>query len=201
MFNDPTGNILADASDPVWKVGAGIVVFILWGIAAMASAVRKQKQQERLRQQQLWAEVQRETGGLREATPPFAVQIPVPPPPPPPLAARVPPEWMMPQGVIVQPPPVPVPVPQRAQRRGKQSKRNRQVGPVAAAPAQVVQATLEAIQASRSPAPAPSINQPAPPPANAAALHRWLSARTLRSQFILTEILQPPLALREPRQL
>ena len=33
--------------------------------------------------------------------------------------------------------------------------------------------------------------------ANAAALTRWLTADTLRSQFILTEILQPPLALRE----
>jgi hypothetical protein len=40
----------------------------------------------------------------------------------------------------------------------------------------------------------------AAPPANAVALHRWLSAGTLRSQFILTEILQPPLALREPRE-
>jgi len=33
--------------------------------------------------------------------------------------------------------------------------------------------------------------------ANAAALSRWLTPETLRSQFILTEILQPPLALRE----
>jgi hypothetical protein len=36
--------------------------------------------------------------------------------------------------------------------------------------------------------------------ANAAALSRWLTPKTLRSQFILTEILQPPLALREPRE-
>ena len=35
--------------------------------------------------------------------------------------------------------------------------------------------------------------------ANAAALSRWLTPRTMRSQFILTEVLQPPLALREPQ--
>jgi cell division protein FtsN len=33
----------------------------------------------------------------------------------------------------------------------------------------------------------------------AAAINRWLTPQTLRSQFILTEILQPPLGLREPR--
>jgi hypothetical protein len=31
---------------------------------------------------------------------------------------------------------------------------------------------------------------------NAVALHRWLTPQTLRRQFILTEVLQPPLALR-----
>ena len=40
--------------------------------------------------------------------------------------------------------------------------------------------------------------QPAPA-ARAAAVSKWLTADTLRSQFILTEILQPPLALRERR--
>ena len=37
------------------------------------------------------------------------------------------------------------------------------------------------------------------PGANATAVARWLRPDTLRQQFILTEILQPPLALREPR--
>jgi hypothetical protein len=35
--------------------------------------------------------------------------------------------------------------------------------------------------------------------AGAESVHRWFRPQTLRSQFILTEILQPPLALREPR--
>jgi hypothetical protein len=37
------------------------------------------------------------------------------------------------------------------------------------------------------------------PSAGAESIHRWFQPRTLRSQFILTEILQPPLSLREPR--
>jgi len=37
------------------------------------------------------------------------------------------------------------------------------------------------------------------PGATAVALARWLRPDTLRRQFMLTEILQPPLALREPR--
>jgi hypothetical protein len=35
--------------------------------------------------------------------------------------------------------------------------------------------------------------------ATATALHQWLSPQTMRHQFILTELLQPPLALREER--
>lgn len=38
---------------------------------------------------------------------------------------------------------------------------------------------------------------PAVHSATAASLHRWLTPKTLRQQFILTEILQPPLTLRE----
>jgi hypothetical protein len=34
---------------------------------------------------------------------------------------------------------------------------------------------------------------------NAESLHGWLRPETLRQQFMLTEVLQPPLALREPR--
>ena len=40
---------------------------------------------------------------------------------------------------------------------------------------------------------------PAQPSARAQSLHHWFQPQTLRAQFILTEILQPPLALREPR--
>ena len=35
--------------------------------------------------------------------------------------------------------------------------------------------------------------------ANALAIRRWLNPTTLKQQFILTELFQPPIALREPR--
>jgi hypothetical protein len=40
---------------------------------------------------------------------------------------------------------------------------------------------------------------PGLPSARAQSIHHWFQPQTLRAQFILTEILQPPLALREPR--
>jgi len=61
--------------------------------------------------------------------------------------------------------------------------------------------------AARKPAPAA---RPEPPPARpvttastratAPAIRRWLNPATLRSQYILTELLQPPLGLRPPQE-
>lgn len=52
--------------------------------------------------------------------------------------------------------------------------------------------------AGGSSAPAPARGQSAPV-ATARSLAQWMRPETLRSQFILTEILKPPLALRPPR--
>ena len=49
-----------------------------------------------------------------------------------------------------------------------------------------------------SPAPAPRRGARLPA-ATAPAVAQWMRPETLRSQFILTEILKPPLALRPPR--
>jgi hypothetical protein len=39
----------------------------------------------------------------------------------------------------------------------------------------------------------------APASADAASIHRWLSSGTLRTEYILTEIFQPPLSMRGER--
>jgi len=47
----------------------------------------------------------------------------------------------------------------------------------------------------------PAVPPAAPPPplsVSAASLRRWLRPEVMRNQFILTEIFQPPLALRPP---
>jgi hypothetical protein len=49
-------------------------------------------------------------------------------------------------------------------------------------------------------APVPAAKtRPAPATAKAASIARWAKPNNLRSQFILTEVLKPPLAMREPR--
>ena len=78
-------------------------------------------------------------------------------------------------------PPLPVPV------RKKHSAAPPPRGQPQAAPQRAVQV-------------APPQQAARPVMATAPAIHRWMQPTTLRSQFILTEILKPPLALRPPRQ-
>jgi len=44
----------------------------------------------------------------------------------------------------------------------------------------------------------PSVQSPRP--AFAASLNRWLKPNTLQKQFVITEIFQPPLGLRDQMQ-
>jgi hypothetical protein len=61
------------------------------------------------------------------------------------------------------------------------------------------EAGAESPVASRTTAIIPAAAAPKRPKvsANASAVAKWLRPDTLRQQFILTEILQPPLALRD----
>jgi hypothetical protein len=52
-----------------------------------------------------------------------------------------------------------------------------------------------------TPIASPTSSERAPVSANATALRAWLQPKTLRQQFMLTEVFQPPLALRDPDQL
>jgi len=79
---------------------------------------------------------------------------------------------------------------QAAQRRPKKQKAPAAQATPLSAPLPPLPAAPEVPQAS---------TPRKPTGADAAALSRWLTPRTLRSQFILTEILQPPLALREEK--
>jgi hypothetical protein len=48
----------------------------------------------------------------------------------------------------------------------------------------------------------PPMKTVAPPAtASASAIRQWLRPATLRSQFILTELLRPPVGLRDPDEL
>jgi hypothetical protein len=135
---------------------------------------------------------------FRGRQPPAGPGFPNLPPRPP---AAPPP---VPQGPATRIPLPPPDLGKPAQRSGPQRQRQpvrtgpgrgRQPAPVVArppvAPVQTVQASLSA-----PPPPPPMVKRPAPA-VDAAVIRRWLRPGTLRSQYILTEIFQPPLALRD----
>jgi hypothetical protein len=114
------------------------------------------------------------------------------------------------------PPPRRVPAPARVQQRpqqqsqpGRRSKRRRQGQP---APPPIPSASIPTLELAES-SPASTATSPGSalvtdqktaavlPAVDARTLRRWLNPQTLRSQYILTEILQPPLALRQERHL
>lgn len=75
-------------------------------------------------------------------------------------------------------------------------------GRVAAPPVVAPQAAQPPRKRRQTLAPASAAIQPkprtTPATAKAATISRWAQPRTLRSQFILTEVLKPPLSLRKP---
>jgi hypothetical protein len=194
--------ILADTAEHVGAIIFMIVVFVLWGFGALASAVNRQKkrQAEEARRREMFERMQREARArdmatARQRTP---VAPPLPPPPPrPPLLPTAPPLPV--QSPRPHAPPLP-PSPPRQQRKGKRTRPvpswQEPLPPqtevqTASGHAFADRAEGTAQQAVRSKQPTPA--------ARAAAVSKWLTADTIRSQFILTEILQPPLALREDR--
>jgi len=82
------------------------------------------------------------------------------------------------------------------QTQGQRKTRGRRPAP----PPLVVKAAapVAVVREVAVPAAAPPTARKAPPVV-ATSLHNWLSPAVLQRQFILTEILQPPLALREQK--
>lgn len=185
--------ILAD-SDVNWpKLIFGAIFLIIWAISAFVSWINKQQQEAKRRRvrEELEGTARRTQMQMRQqmrerAIPPriaegLAQRFPdvlLPPAPPPP---------------IPQPRrPVPIPRPAQAPRRAiKQAPTAR---PVSLPPPPIL---LEEV--SQAPLASPTLAPPRPRAkiaVDAAALSKWMNPATLRQQFMLTEILQPPLALR-----
>jgi hypothetical protein len=179
--------ILAE-TDPAAKV-IFITIFVLWVLGAIGKVLAGKSGQRRLqeslqRTRQAMEQDQRQQARRRmPATPPRLA---------PEIQRRLPP--MMPNRA---------PMPRQAPRK-----------PMRAAPIQpkrvqqIPQPQTIKKQALAPPAPEQTISPIAQVPstskplmqASAPTLIRWLRPETLRQQFILTEIFQPPLALREQRK-
>lgn len=171
--------ILADAEDWLRLLPLAIPI-LLWLIVSVAEAV-KGTSKKTPRRPRPPAQRRPETQPARPTG-----RRPVPPPRVQPPAMRVP------------PPPVPVP------RKPAQSRPPKRKAPPPVRRPEELEVILEAVPSRMRASTSPITDQPqkSQPPATATALqlHRWLQPPTLQSQFILTEILQPPVSLRERRE-
>jgi hypothetical protein len=173
-----------------------IVLIVIWTISGVASAMNKAKEQERRRlvRRQIEREAQ---GSPRAPRLPRTQVIPTEPPPPQRATPQMIEQFLAGQGlpppvrvaprVQREPAPIPVPAGPRRVAKGKQKR------PVAAIPVEVAVAPAPVA----APAPVRPVARPQPVTVNANTLSSWLRPGTLRKQFILTEILSPPLSMRE----
>ena len=194
----------------------GMIFLFIWLVSAFVSWVNKQQQQLRQRQMRLEAEAAARMGH-RPPPPPQPVARHQQPMPQAPVSPRRPPQRIA-EGiaqrfpdVLLPPTPLPPPIPQQQHRqrpapppppapRPAQQRRpaKQQQPPRRAVPSLPPQPVVELTPAD---VPYVNITQPAArtkaPTVDAGAIHAWMKPATLRQQFILTELLQPPLAMRE----
>ncbi|MEA2710355.1 MAG: hypothetical protein QOF78_2956 [Phycisphaerales bacterium] len=182
-----------------------IILVVIWVLSAIASAVSKQQEVQRRRQfRELMDQPQGQAVSRR------------PPPPPPlhPAYAIRHPEMTAPPSQSSQPQrarvqmPAPQAVPQQRLQPKQQPRRPRPavVGP-RRAPAMALPPPIPVLQADDAPparataqgAKPVAAKRPAAKSATAPTISRWLQPATLRQQFILTEVFQPPLGMRAER--
>jgi hypothetical protein len=195
------------------KIIFGAIFLIIWAISAFVSWINKQQQEAKRRRvrEELEGVSQRVGAAMRQAQrrPP-----PMPPPRQPQriaegLAQRFP-DVLLPPAPLPPPPipqqqrrPMPVPrqtMPPKPVRRAPKQPQVRRPAPLPP-PVQPPLMVLEEVtpQTTSPISDAPQTARSgarAKPPVDAVALAKWLKPATLRQQFMLTEILQPPLALR-----
>ena len=180
----------------------GIIFLIIWGISAVVSWLNKQQQQARRRRMELEMEQAQRIGRMANRAPPQ------PPPVRRPAPQRIS-EGIAQRFPDVLLPPAPPPIPQQRQRpapmpppqRPKPAPRR-----VAKQPRRAVPALPPEPMVDLAPMEVPFVNITEPvtrakaPTVDAGAIRGWMTPDTLRQQFILTEILQPPLGMRTDPQ-
>ena len=194
-----------------------IILIVIWTLSGIATWMNKQKEAERRRM------IRAQMGQSPDI--PMARRAPQMVPPPLPvqkrprisqgLAARCP-DVLLPPAPVPQRPVQPRPMqqrpaPQRQQQRRAPVRLPGQPRPVAkpARARQVQQQAPPMVLQEDEPAPtrveksevqAPPTRAVVSPRISAETLSSWLKPATLNQQFLLTEIFQPPLALRDPSQ-
>jgi hypothetical protein len=184
----PLPHILADGGD-VGKVVFGVIAILIWIASGISSSMNKQNKERERRAREL-EELARQ-GVLTRPT--------APPPPLPPLPGRAsaPQQPRALQRAVAMPTP-PVPVQQQRQQRRQGKKQQKGRVPLPPPPARVAPPHMVQLEEIVTPSP-----QRAPAARTAASAHpiATLLRKSLRQQIVLNEILQPPVALREPREI
>jgi hypothetical protein len=173
-----TETLILAKSDPFFTGLVIVMVLIFWGISALSKAAKRAAELQRQRMRQVRDSIQQQTQAREEYVP---VQLA------PEIARRLPPA-----------------LPQRPVQKRKQKQKQQQRPPTnynklaAPPPMPAAPPTTRSMQIST---PAQSVEplKRTAITATAPVIHRWLNPTTLRQQFILTEVFQPPLALREER--
>jgi hypothetical protein len=174
-----------------------IILVVIWTIIATTTATNKQKELERRRrlQEELQRMAMQRAGVVAPARPRqisrgIAQRFPdvLLPPAPPPMRRPAPP---MQQSVAKRP--------VQTHPRRPVSRRAPSAAPPLVQPAPAMARPAPPSFSTAAPAIASPSAQRSTHGVDSAAIARWAKPSTLRTQFILTEIFQPPLALREPR--
>lgn len=175
------------------KLIFGLIFFVIWVLSALVSWLNK-KQQE-ARRQRMREELERRSRYAQT-------------PPPPPrqrapqrisegIAQRFPDVLLPPSPPPAPPPPPPhrrpAPAPPKPSLRVPTSQQRRPAPVLPSLPSMSVAPAQPYVNITEAAA------RPKPSTVDAVAVKKWLNPATLRHQFILTEILQPPLALRPDR--
>jgi hypothetical protein len=183
-------HILGRGDDDWTKVVGGLIFVAFWAISAISQWANKQKKAgEEARRREV---IRQQFQSQEQPTPP-QVQVNRPVQISEGIARRFPEVLRPPRPVARKP----VPIPQRPKaRRAAPPPLPRTVIRQPAPPVPMQQPVP--VQPARSVLDQPP-TRPLPSGAGAPAIAKWLSPKTLRQQFILTEIFQPPLALREKR--
>ena len=209
-------HILADdGTDEMIKLIFGAVFVLIWIVGGLMSATAKKKPKTQ-NPQKSWDEIFRELSG--ESQRPQSQQQQQPPPPPPPVRVEPPPR---PTPTVRRPTSAPTirttvtsgppsgPAVRKKLRRKQRTEVPVEVVPppppevagigspvlevatesLAALPGDISKTEIGSGKAKRTSAAGGTVKQ----------LHAALRPENLRSQFILTEILQPPKALRDER--
>jgi Sec-independent protein translocase protein TatA len=189
-------HILADSEELPVKGLVFVVVLIIWGISALANAAKKTTEQQKERMRKVREAIEQSQQAARQQMPQQAGRPPVQ------LAPEI--QRRIPPPVVTRPQPQRKPIrrPILATKKRVATNYNALTAkkPAPPPPLPAAKAVPEVVLVPETAPPPPMLSTSRKSTGvSAAAITMWLTPATLRQQFMLTEIFQPPIALREAR--